>query len=181
LKSDPETRNIPVIICSIVEDEEKGYNLGATDYLVKPIMEDVLVQAIDRLNSDGSIREVLVIDDDADDLRLVGKMLTDGGRYRPVLAEGGKRGWEIIESKPPHAIILDLFMPEMDGFAILENMRATPELKDIPVVVVTGCELTAEQNEQINSFGRRLILKSALSKNELAVSIERALKRVASR
>jgi PAS domain S-box-containing protein len=181
LKSDPETRTIPVIICSIVEDEEKGYTLGAADYLVKPILEDTLVQAIDRLNADGSIREVLVIDDDDDDLRLIGKMLADDGRYKAVLAQGGKQGWEIIESKPPHAIILDLFMPEMDGFSILEKMRASPELRDIPAVVVTGGDLTPEQNEQINSFGRRLLQKSALSKNELAVSIERALKRVATR
>jgi CheY-like chemotaxis protein len=68
-------RNIPVIVCSIIEDLEKGFNLGASDYLVKPILEEDLVNALDRLNTDGSIREVLVIDDNPNDLRLIGKML----------------------------------------------------------------------------------------------------------
>ena len=74
LKSDSETRDIPVIICSIVEDQERGFSLGAADYLLKPILEDDLLNALDNLNSDGSIREVLVIDDNPSDLRLIDKI-----------------------------------------------------------------------------------------------------------
>ncbi|MBK9781967.1 MAG: hypothetical protein IPP55_18310 [Anaerolineales bacterium] len=77
----------------IVEDVERGFGLGASDYLVKPILEEELVNSLDRLNSDGSIREVLVVDDNPNDLRLIGKMLTDDGRYKPILAEGGLNGW----------------------------------------------------------------------------------------
>jgi CheY-like chemotaxis protein len=179
LKNDPETRDTPVIICSIIEDLEKGFNLGATDYLVKPILEDDIVNALDRLNADGSIRDVLVIDDDPDDLRLIGKILTDDGRYKAVLAEGGRMGWDVISSgKPPHAVILDLFMPEIDGFKILENLQSSPQLREIPVIVISGMDLTAEQKNQLNEFGQRLLSKGSFNEKELLTSIQRSLERV---
>jgi PAS domain S-box-containing protein len=179
LKGDPETRDIPIIVCSIIEDLEKGFNLGAADYLVKPILEDDLVNALDRLNSDGTIREVLVVDDDPDDLRLIGKILTDDGRYKAVLAEGGRMGWDIISSgNPPHAVILDLFMPDMDGFKILENIQSSQKLQDIPVIVISGMDITAEQKNQLNEYGQRLLSKGSFSEKELLTSIQRSLERV---
>ena len=179
LKGDPETRDTPIIVCSIIEDLEKGFNLGATDYLVKPILEDDLVNALDRLNSDGSIREVLVIDDDPDDLRLIGKILTDDGRYKAILAEGGRVGWDIISSgNPPHAVILDLFMPELDGFKILESMQADQKLRDVPVIVISGMDISAEQKNQLNEFGQRLLSKGSFNEKELLTSIQRSLERV---
>jgi PAS domain S-box-containing protein len=179
IKADSETRNTPVIVCSIVEDLEKGYSLGASDYLVKPILEDDLVNSLDRLNADGSIREVLVIDDDPNDLRLIAKILTEDGRYKAILAEGGPSGWTIISSgTPPHAVIMDLFMPDMDGFQILENMRANETLRDIPVIVISGMDLTAEQKEELNKFGQRLLSKGSFNEKELLTTIQRALERV---
>ncbi len=129
LKSDPLTREYPVIICSIMEQADKGFSLGAADYLVKPILEEDLVCALDRLNKDGTIHEVLVIDDDPNDLRLIEKILSQHGQYKPILAEGGRKGWEAINKKMPHAIILDLFMPEIDGFTILEKLRENSTLR----------------------------------------------------
>jgi CheY-like chemotaxis protein len=178
LKSDTETRDIPVIICSIVEEREKGFSLGAADYLIKPILEDDLLNALDRLNADGSIREVLIIDDDPNDLRLIEKILKQAGRYKPRLAEGGRIGWEAITSRTPHAVILDLFMPEMDGFSILEKMRSRVKLRDIPIIVMTSGEISPEQQEQLRKFGQRLIQKSALNEQDLLGTLERALKRV---
>ncbi|MBL8079000.1 MAG: response regulator [Anaerolineales bacterium] len=179
IKGDAETRNTPVIVCSIIEDLEKGYSLGASDYLVKPILEDDLVNSLDRLNADGSIRDVLVIDDDPNDLRLIAKILTDDGRYKATLAEGGPSGWTIISSgNPPHAVIMDLFMPDMDGFKILENMRANETLRDIPVIVISGMDLTAEQKEELNKFGQRLLSKGSFNEKELLTTIQRALERV---
>ncbi len=181
LKSDPQTRDTPVILCTILEELDRGFNLGAADYLVKPILEEDLVRALDRLNRDGSIREVLVIDDDPNDLRLVGKLLTEDGRYRPVLAEGGRNGWEIIASdRVPHAVILDLFMPELDGFEILERLRSDKKYMDIPVIVVSGMDLTSEQQQRLKEFGQRIITKGSLSKGDLIESIEKALEHAAS-
>lgn len=178
LKGDPDTRHIPVIVCSIIEELEKGFNLGATDYLVKPILEDDLVNALDRLNSDGSIREVLVIDDDPDDLRLIGKILNDDGRYKATFAEGGRMGWDILSSgNPPHAIILDLFMEEMDGFKILENMQSSQKLRSVPVIIVSGMDLSEEQKNQLNESGQRLLTKGSFSEKELLTSIQRSLEK----
>ena len=180
LKSDPATRDYPVIICSITEKADQGFSLGAADYLVKPILEEDLVHALDRLNKNGEIHEVLVIDDDLNDLRLIGKILSEHSQYKPILVEDGRRGWEIINEKAPHAIILDIFMPEMDGFTILENLRDHPKLREIPVLVVSGGGLTIEQQQQLNDFGQQLIAKGSLSEDQLISSIERALKRLGS-
>ena len=178
LKSDPTTRDVPIIICSIVEQTDKGFNLGAADYLLKPIMEDDLVHSLDRLNKNGTIRRVLVIDDDPNDLRLIEKILTENSHYKAILAEGGRKGWEILNTNPPDAVILDIFMPEMDGFTILEKMRDEPALRDLPVVVVSGGGLTNEQQKQLAEYGQRLITKGSLKEDDLIASIESALKRI---
>ena len=178
LKSDPATRHVPVVICSIIEQTDKGFNLGASDYLVKPILEEDLVDAIHKLNRNGDIREVLVIDDDPNDLRLIEKILTEHGHYNPTLAEGGRKGWEAINARPPQAIILDIFMPEMDGFTILEKLRENPALSEIPVLVVSGGGLTNEQHQQLADYGKRLITKGSLKEEDLIASIESALRRI---
>ena len=178
IKSDPATRDIPIIICSIVEQTDKGFNLGASDYLVKPILEDDLAHALDRLNKDGKIQEVLVIDDDPNDLRLIEKILGETNKYTTTLAEGGRKGWDLINEKKPDAIILDIFMPDMDGFMILEKLRESPQLREIPVLVVSGGGLTNEQQKQLADYGQRLIAKGSLKEDDLINSIEQALKRI---
>ena len=179
IKSDPATRDYPVVICSIIDQADKGFNLGAADYLVKPILEEDLVRALNRINRDGSVCDVLVIDDDPNDLRLMEKILNQNGRYRAILAEGGRKGWEALNTRAPDAIILDIFMSDMDGFAILEKLRDDPILRNIPVLVVSGGGLTVEQHQQLNDFGQRLISKGSLKEGELISSIEEALKRIA--
>jgi signal transduction histidine kinase/DNA-binding response OmpR family regulator len=177
LKKDPDTHPIPIIVCSILDEGEKGFSLGASDYLVKPILEEDLLNALERLDGFGDIQDVLVIDDNANDLHLMEKILQQG-QYNPILAHGGPQGWEILSSKAPHAVILDLFMPDLDGFAILEKLRTTPELIDIPVIVVSGIELTAEHQNQLKDFGQNLIQKGSLSEHELLTSLDKALKRI---
>ena len=178
LKSNPETSGIPVIICSIVDEADKGFNLGATDYLIKPINEDDLIAAIQRLNTDGSIREVLVIDDDPNDLRLIGNMLSNQGRYKPILAEGGHAGWKAITSKPPHIILLDLFMPEPNGFSILERLHDDPALREIPVIVISSAYLTKGQQDQVTEMSQRMLQKGSFRENDLISAIENTLTRV---
>ena len=180
LKSDPATRDFPVIVCSILEQANKGFSLGATDYLIKPILEEDLVHALTRLDKDGKINEILVIDDDPNDLRLMQKILSEHGQYKVTLAEGGRKGWEAIASKTPDAIILDVFMPDIDGFTILEKLNENPDLRYIPVLVVSGGGLTNEQLSQLQDFGRRLLTKASFKEGELISTIEQALKRAGS-
>ena len=178
LKADPKTRNIPVIVCSIVENLEKGFSLGATDYLMKPILEEDLVSSLNRLNGDGSIHDVLVIDDDMDDLRLVQKILEDKTQYQVRVAHGGPEGLVAIQTNPPHAIILDLFMPELDGFALLEMLKAESKLRNIPVLIFTAGDLTEDQQEMLAEFTQHMLRKAAFKEEELLLGIEKALERL---
>ena len=177
LKADPLIHNIPVIICSIIEDQAKGFSLGAADYLTKPILEEDLIGALNRLNGDGSIQDVLVVDDDPDDLRLIQKILLKNSQFQVRLAQGGPAGLAAIHSKPPHAVILDLFMPELDGFTLLETMRANPAFRDIPVIIFTAGDLTEEQQQRLAEFSKMMLHKGLIREEELLSSIEHTLKR----
>lgn len=176
LKNCSETRDIPIIVCSILEDQEKGFSMGAADYLVKPFLQEELINAINRLNQGGQIQEVLVIDDDLADLRLVQKMLEDNQNYHVTLAQGGREGWDSIQANQPDVVILDLFMPEMNGFAVLENLRTHSILRHTPVIVLTGADLTAEQLEQLNQFGQGVLTKGYLREKDLLLILEETLR-----
>jgi CheY-like chemotaxis protein len=178
LKSDPATRNIPILICSIMEDEEKGISLGASDYLVKPFLQDDLVNAITRLDIGNVISNVLVIDDDLADARLVEKMLSNTGRFSVTMAEGGQKGLAQMLANPPQAVILDLFMPEMDGFAVLSAMQQSQKLSSIPVLILTGADLTPAHHQQMAEFGRELLTKGTLRENDLINSLQTSLRRI---
>jgi CheY-like chemotaxis protein len=178
LKADSETRGIPVIVCSILEQQERGFSLGAADYVLKPILGDSLLNSLNRLNRDRAIRRVLVVDDDAGSLRMIEKLLQNQRDYKLVPASSGEEAWEALTGNAPDAVILDLFMPGLDGFKLLERMRESAELRHIPVIVLSGGDLTPEQRAQLTEFGHRLISKSALSEAELIDSVKRALQRV---
>ncbi len=178
LKNDPETRNIPIIICSILEDEEKGFSLGAADYLVKPFLQEDLINTVNRLNKDGQINTILVIDDDPGDLRLVQKMLEESGQFHILLANGGKSGWESLLANQVDAVILDLFMPDLDGFTLLGYLRANPQFKDLPVIVLTGADLTAQQHTQMTQMGQMMLTKGLLRERELLNTLDTALRKI---
>jgi signal transduction histidine kinase/CheY-like chemotaxis protein len=176
LKSDPQTREIPVIMCTILEEEDKGFNLGASEYLVKPFLQEDIIGAITRLNRDGEIRKVLVIDDDPEDLRLVEKMLKSNENFVIQTAQSGIQGWERIQNDKPDAVILDLFMPEMDGFSILANIRANKTLANLPVIVLTGADLTPQQHEKLIELGHQLLEKGKFRDQELLNTLETSLR-----
>jgi GAF domain-containing protein/DNA-binding response OmpR family regulator len=175
LKADPATRHIPVIICSIVENQEKGFSLGAVGYLTKPLLQDDLLKALDRLNLDGALRDILLIDDQPDDLRLVQRLLQQQGGYHVRLANGGIEGLVAIQSQPPQAIILDLFMPDLDGFSILETLRSDPALAQIPVIILTAGDLTEQQHARLTEFSKSLLHKSSFKESELLGSLDSLL------
>ena len=177
LKNDPATRSIPVIICSILEEGEKGASLGAADYLVKPILQEDLINAINRLNSSGTIRDILVVDDDPEDLRLIQKILEQTEQFRVTVARGGVQGWNTIATSPPDAVIMDLFMPDMNGFTLLSRLRSDPILRELPVIVLTGADLTSEQHQQLSQFGQQFLAKDLLKESDLLSYVETALKR----
>ena len=178
LKENPETKNIPIIICSIQEEEEKGISLGAADYLVKPFLDSDMVNSLNRLNRSGNIKKVLIIEDNENDQQLVQKMMDDVKDYQIIAAKTGRDGWNIILDDQPDVIILDLFLPDLSGFAILERIRSDENLFKIPVIILTAADLTADQYAQLREFNNMLISKSFLSKKTLLQKLEETLSNV---
>jgi CheY-like chemotaxis protein len=177
LKSDPDTRDIPVIMCTILEEQGKGFSMGATDYLMKPILEDDLVQALNRINKNGESREIMLIDIDPTDRRLVQRVLMDHPEYRLVLIESGAKALTHIRARQPHAILLDLDMPDLDGFTLLETLRADPILVDIPVIILADGNLPEEQHTRLSLISQALLTKGLISEDELFKTLESSLKR----
>lgn len=178
LKNDPETREIPVIICSILEEEEKGFSLGAADYLVKPFLQEDLVNSVFRLNRQNRIHRILVVDDSLEDQRLIQKSLEQYKHFELYSTTNGQQTLEFLSSSQPDAIILDLFMPGMDGFQLLEKFRTDPELSQIPVIILTGADLTPEQHHQLAEFGQSMLNKSVLREKDFLNRLEQALGRI---
>jgi CheY-like chemotaxis protein len=167
-----------VVICSILEDIEKGYNFGAADYLVKPFLQEELINTVNRVNKDGKIHKILVIDDDPSDIRLVKKILGVSGRFQVSSAEGGKTGWEMIQNIRPDAVILDLFMPDMDGFSVLGNLRSNQYFVDLPVIVLTGADLSPAQQTKMTQLGQHMLTKGMLKEQELLTTLEMSLRKL---
>jgi signal transduction histidine kinase/CheY-like chemotaxis protein len=178
LKQDEATRNIPILVCSILEEEEKGFSLGASEYLVKPFLQDDLINAIHRLNRGGDVHEVLVIDDDPDDLRLVQKMMGDTGGFHATLAQGGEQALEILQSLTPDVILLDLFMPSINGFDLLEIFKTEPRYSRIPIIILTGADLNSDQQKQLSEFSNTFLTKGLLKEKDLLQNLEEALEKI---
>src|SRR5216684_3555490 len=139
LKKTPETANIPIIVVSIVDEKQVGFTLGAAEYLVKPVQKSALLEAVRKhvRPHAKSSSDVLVVDDDRKTLDLVSDILSSSG-YIPHLASSGKDALQLLSEVRMDAILLDLVMPEMDGFEVLRRIKENPALGDIPVFVVTA-------------------------------------------
>jgi len=178
LKDHSETSHIPVIMCTIVGDEDRGISLGASDYLVKPIMEQELVTALDRLDREDGNHKVLVVDDQPKDRDLLRQMIASQGEYEVIEAGGGEEAIALVRNARPDIIILDLMMPVVDGFAVLESVKADEATRSIPIIVVTAKELTVEDRRRLNSGIETLIQKGLLEQEELLEDVARALRKL---
>ncbi len=137
LKADDRTKNIPVVVLSIICDEGKSHRLGATGYLEKPIEKTKLIGIIDGLVGSVSSPVVLVVDDDKAIVELLSRTLKQRG-YAVMAAYDGKEAMAAVKNQHPHAILLDLRMPVMDGYEVLEALKSDPETVDIPVVIMSA-------------------------------------------
>jgi signal transduction histidine kinase/CheY-like chemotaxis protein len=178
LKAEPATADIPVIICSIVSEAERGMSLGAADYLVKPIMEEDLVAALDRLAQAPGPHQVLVVDDHAGDRELLRRMIESHGGYEVVEAAGGREAISLVKDLRPRIIILDLMMPDVDGFAVLESAKSDETTRSIPIIVVTAKNLTQKDHQRLNHRVDSLVQKGVLKQEELLEDMAAALRRL---
>jgi signal transduction histidine kinase/DNA-binding response OmpR family regulator len=150
VKATPELADVPVIIVSMLDERGKGFALGAADYLVKPVAREQVLAALERcVTVADERRKVLVIDDDPRAVEFIGAVLEHEG-YTVVRAPGGAEGVAMARSVGPSLVLLDLLMPELDGFEVVERLRADPETADIPIVILTAKTMTAADKRRLN-------------------------------
>jgi signal transduction histidine kinase/DNA-binding response OmpR family regulator len=178
LKSNPQTQHIPVILCSILEDQAHGFSLGAADYLTKPILEEDLLQAIQNLNGDGQIQEILALDNDPQDQAIIERLFSGRDGYQLHIVKDVSQALVELRYNRPDAIILDLFTPMLDAFSLLETLRSDPFLRDIPVVVLTAGTLDDEQMRKLSAFSQNLLNKALMSEGDLMAQLEHVLTNV---
>jgi len=173
IKGDAELADIPVILVSIVDEKNRGYALGATDYMVKPVDRERLSGAL--RNICGAVgRQVLLVDDD-DLMRRGMRLALEKDGWEVGEAENGRVALARLAEGRPDIIMLDLMMPEMDGFEFLVEMRARAEWRDIPVLVVTAKDLTAEERSRLNGDVERVLQKGSSELDEMLREISRVL------
>jgi CheY-like chemotaxis protein len=175
LKDEPELENIPVVMVTILDDKRKGFALGATDYLTKPIDQHHLVRVISKYRRDHAMMTdgaILVVEDDTATREILQRTLQKEG-WVVASAENGRIALEQVAEHQPDLILLDLMMPEMDGFQVLNVLRSTPAWKTIPVLVVTAKELTPEEHQRLGGVADRTIQKGAYSRDELLHEVRR--------
>jgi len=170
LKEDAQTRDVPVVVVSIVDEQELGYALGAVDYFVKPVDRSALLARLERYNLTPRARSrdvrVLVVDDDPSAVRLLTDMLEPAG-FRVVPANGGAEGVALARSERPDLILLDLMMPEVSGFQVVEALKGDPATCQIPILVVTAKELTEADKEQLRNHVAAIFGKGTLARVDL--------------
>lgn len=146
IKADPELVNIPVVLCTMLDESRRGYVLGASAYVAKPIEREPFLKILRKVTesqSDGEL-SVMIVEDDVATRDLTTQMLEREG-MRVLTAQDGMEGLELLRRSRPDVILLDLMMPNMDGFQFLERIREQAHTRDIPVVVVSSKDLTPEE------------------------------------
>ena len=171
LKANPQVADIPVIIVTMVDHKQMGFALGAADYLIKPIERQRLLSVIGKYlspkdPSTGTSGRVLVVEDDDPTRDVLRRTLAKEG-WDIVEADNGRSALATMAASPPDLILLDLMMPEMDGFQFITELRQEPAWLSIPVVVVTAKELTAAERLQLNGYVERVLQKGKYDREYL--------------
>ncbi len=169
LKEHEETADIPVVMLTMIDDKQRGYTLGATDYLSKPIDRDRLLRIVRRLYGRDETDQnapVLVVEDNEPTREMLRRNLQKEG-WQVLEAENGRIALEIVQEQTPALVLLDLMMPEMDGFEFVTEFRKIEHLKHIPIIVVTAKELTDEDQMHLSGYVERIIQKASYSRDAL--------------
>ena len=175
LKADPELAQIPVIIVSMVDDKNLGFALGAADYLPKPIDWSRLSTLLARYRNPTAPNRVLVVEDEPATLALIRRNLAKEG-WEVTCAENGQMALDHLAVAPPDLILSDLMMPVMDGFELLERLRAQLKEHLPPVIVMTAKDLTPAERQRLNGQAARVLQKGTTSTEDLLAAVRASLK-----
>jgi adenylate cyclase len=172
LKSDPDLAGIPVIMISILDEQQKGIALGASGYLSKPIERNKLAALLAQFKFANKSRRVLVVEDDQATRMTLTRLLKSDG-WEVDEAPNGRIGLERLRKAPSDLILLDLMMPEMDGFEFLAQLRRDPEHEKTPVIIVTAADLSAEDRRRLDGAVSHILEKAAYAREELLEQVRR--------
>ena len=178
LKSDDRTSSIPIVVVSVVDNPELGLALGAIDYFVKPIDAKVL---IDRLNQ-FSLKEkagkdgvrVLVVDDEPANRMWLAEALEPAG-FTVLPAAGGREAIEMAKAEKPDFVLLDLMMPEVTGFDVVEALRADESTREVPILVLTAANLTEEDKRMLNGRVSQILKRGSVASSDIVGLLKRVV------
>ncbi|MCQ6557111.1 hybrid sensor histidine kinase/response regulator [Paenibacillus mendelii] len=174
LKNDPELADIPVVIWSMTSDRQLGYTLGVSEYLTKPVERERLIKVMEKYIEKRSEHQVLVIEDDSTATEFMTKLLLREG-YSVAHAGNGRLALEQLSKEIPSLILLDLMMPEMDGFQFIAEMRKQKDWNSVPIVVMTAKTITAEERQMLNRHVTNIMQKGSLDYSTLVAEIRKCM------
>jgi CheY-like chemotaxis protein len=175
LKSDADLANIPVVVLTIVDNRNLGFTLGASDYLTKPIDRERLINVLGRYRWDGAERTALIVEDDPEARNVLRRFLENDG-WKTQQAENGLVALERLKTQRSSVILLDLMMPEMDGFEFLATLKHDPALRALPVIVVTAKDLSDDDRKRLNGQVTRVLQKGAYSREDLLAEVAQVVR-----
>ena len=174
LKADPELADIPVVMLTILDDKNKGFALGATDFLTKPVDRERLRAVLANYGGHKAERRALVVEDDPDTRVWLRRMLREEG-WTVLEAANGREALARLADVAPDVMLLDLIMPEMDGFELIEKLRHDEVWRRLPVVVVTAAELSGEDHDRLNGSVLKVLHKTGTSREALLAELHELL------
>jgi CheY-like chemotaxis protein len=172
LRQDADLAEIPVIMITILDEHRRGVALGAAGYLTKPIDRERLHRMVSRFRAPARPTRVLLVDDDADQRERLRGWL-EGEQWAVQESGNGREALTRLQADKPDVILLDLMMPEMDGFAVVAALQKEPRWCDIPVIVITARDLDAKDRERLNSGVQSVLVKETFRPAELVERIRR--------
>ncbi len=174
LKASPTLSEIPVVMVTMVDDRSLGYALGASEYLNKPVQRDQLALAL-RKHACGSPPCLALLVDDDEAGRAVTRQLLQREGWRVAEAGNGVEALEQLAQQTPAVILLDLLMPEMDGFEFSVELRRDSRWRSVPIVVLTSKDLTEEDRQRLNGRVERVLQKGVYTRDQLLLELQRTV------
>ena len=168
LKNDPDLRHIPVQIISGYDRRKEGMELGAFDFIGKPVVSEDLKMAFDKIEDfvNRKLKKLLIVEDNEQQNRAIRELIGNGD-VKSYSAYSGKEAHEMMNKEHFDCVIVDLGLPDMYGFDLLEKIKADEKLNKIPIIVYTGKDLSKEENAKLMKFANTVVLKTADSQRTL--------------
>jgi len=174
LKAEPDLSSIPVIMSTFVNEKNMGYALGASEYLVKPVSGEQLKTVLEKYISSDKSGYILIVDDEANNSSVLHLQLEKEGLTAKE-ARNGLVALEMIKQAIPELILLDLMMPEMDGFQFIEQLRLQPLWRKIPVIVITAKDITSEDRKRLDGYVENILQKGSYDRQTLLTEVHHLL------